>query len=52
MSFYYSIIIGTVMFAYIRLFNRNMDIYKKSDYSLSWGQFIDTPLILTDETVA
>jgi hypothetical protein len=29
------------MFAYIRLFNRNMETYKNSEYTLTWGEFID-----------
>jgi hypothetical protein len=37
----YSIVIGSTMFAYIQLFNRNMQAYKKSDYTMSWGNFID-----------
>lgn len=37
----YSAIVGTVMFAYIQLFVRNMKIYKDTGYTMSWGQFID-----------
>jgi hypothetical protein len=37
----YSIVIGAVMFSYIKLFVRNMKIYKDSNYTMSWGQFID-----------
>jgi hypothetical protein len=37
----YSAVIGTVLYTYIQLFNRNMNLYKESDYTLTWGQFID-----------
>jgi hypothetical protein len=37
----YSALIGTIMFAYVQLFVRNMRVYKESDYTMSWGQFID-----------
>jgi hypothetical protein len=40
----YSTVIGIVMFAYIQLFVRNMNTYKKSDFTMSWGQFIDNSL--------
>lgn len=40
----YSAIIGTVMFAYVKLFVRNMKIYKDSDYTMSWGEFVDDSL--------
>ncbi len=40
----YSAVVGTVMFAYIQLFVRNMQIYKNSDYTMSWGQFVDNSL--------
>lgn len=43
-NFVYSLVVGSVMFAYIRLFNRNMETYKKSEYTLTWGEFIDGSL--------
>jgi len=36
-----SAVVGSVVFAYIQLFNRNMQAYKASEYTLSWGQLID-----------
>ena len=33
--------VAVIMFAYIRLFVRNMETYKKSEYTMTWGQFID-----------
>lgn len=41
MWYIYSAIIAVIMFAYIRLFVRNMETYKKSEYTMTWGQFID-----------
>jgi hypothetical protein len=40
-SYIYSIVIGTVLYAYVNMFNKSMDVYKKSDYTMTWGQFID-----------
>ena len=40
----YSAIIGTVMFAYVKLFVRNMHTYKNSGYTMSWGEFLDDTL--------
>lgn len=37
----YSAVIATVMFAYVQLFVRNMQAYKESEYTMSWGQFVD-----------
>ena len=39
--YHYSAVMGTVMFAYIQMFNRNMQMYKESGYTLTWGNFID-----------
>lgn len=45
----YSVVVGTVLFAYIRLFVQNMSMYTKSDYTLTWGQFVDRTLELQFE---
>jgi len=42
----YSAVVGTVLFAYIRLFVQNMSMYTKSEYTLTWGQFVDRTLEL------
>jgi hypothetical protein len=34
-----AVIIGVILFTYVRLFNHTMDIYKKSDYTLSWDEY-------------
>jgi hypothetical protein len=41
MNWLYSGVIAVVMFAYIQLFVRNMQIYKDSEYTMTWGQFVD-----------
>jgi hypothetical protein len=37
----YSGLIASVMFAYIQMFVRNMQAYKNSDYTMTWGEFVD-----------
>jgi len=33
-------IIGSVLYLYIVVFNRTMENYKKSEYSLTWREFV------------
>lgn len=40
----YSAVIGTVMYAYVQLFVRNMRAYKDSDFTMTWGNFVDSSL--------
>ena len=40
----YSAVIGAVMYAYVQLFVRNMRTYKDSDFTMTWGQFVDASL--------
>ena len=34
-----ALVIGVIFFTYVRLFNHTMDIYKKSDYTLTWDEY-------------
>lgn len=34
-----ALVIGIIFFTYVRMFNHTMDIYKKSDYTLSWDEY-------------
>jgi hypothetical protein len=36
-----ALVIGAIFFAYVRLFVSTMNIYKESDYTLSWDEFFD-----------
>lgn len=40
----YSAVIASVMFAYVQLFVRNMQAYKDSGYTMTWGDLIDGTL--------
>jgi hypothetical protein len=33
-------IIGSILYLYIVVFNRTMETYKQSNYTLSWSQFV------------
>ena len=41
MNWALSAVIATTMFAYIQLFIKNMQAYKDSDYTMTWGEFVD-----------
>jgi hypothetical protein len=34
-----ALVIGVIFFVYVRMFNHTMEIYKKSDYTLSWDEY-------------
>jgi hypothetical protein len=34
-----AMVMGTIFFAYVRLFNSTMEAYKKSGYTMSWDEF-------------
>jgi hypothetical protein len=36
-----AIIVGTIFFVYVRLFVNTMNIYKESDYTLTWDEFFE-----------
>lgn len=40
MDYTYPIVIGIILYMYIVVFNRTMKKYKKSDYSLTWYEFV------------
>jgi hypothetical protein len=35
-----AVIIGSIFFAYIHIFNKTMDVYKKTDYTMTWNEYI------------
>lgn len=39
-----SVVIGTLFFAYVRLFNRTMTAYKNSQYTMTWEEYIHDSL--------
>jgi hypothetical protein len=34
-----AIVIGIIFFAYVRMFVHTMNMYKKSDYTLTWDEY-------------
>ena len=36
-----AIVIGIIFFAYVRMFVHTMNIYKESDYTLSWDEYFN-----------
>ena len=44
MNWSVSLVIASIMFVYIQLFIKNMQAYKDSDYTMTWGQFVDSSL--------
>jgi hypothetical protein len=36
-----AVVIGIIFFAYVRLFVTTMNIYKESDYTMTWDDFFD-----------
>jgi len=32
------------MFVYMNSFLKNMNLYKKTDYTMTWGQFVDATI--------
>jgi len=36
-----AVVIGIIFFAYVRLFVQTMNIYKESEYTLTWDEFFD-----------
>jgi hypothetical protein len=36
-----AVVIGIIFFAYVRLFVTTMNIYKESDYTMTWDEFFD-----------
>jgi len=34
------LVIGGIFFMYVHTFIKTMDIYKKSDYTLTWNEYI------------
>jgi hypothetical protein len=40
----YSVVVGTIMFVYMNSFLKNMNLYKKTDYTMTWGQFVDATI--------
>lgn len=47
-----AMVIGTIFFAYVRLFNSVMETYKKSGYTMSWDDYFrshtESPAIAPD----
>jgi len=35
-----AIIIGSIFFAYMHVFNKTMDVYKKSGYTMNWNEYV------------
>lgn len=35
-----AIVIGSIFFTYMHMFNRTMDIYKKTNYTMTWQDYI------------
>jgi hypothetical protein len=35
-----AIVIGSIAFVYIHIFNRTMDVYKRSGYTMTWNEYV------------
>jgi hypothetical protein len=42
-----AIVIGVLFFVYVRMFVHTMNIYKESDYTMTWGEFFDRSFSLS-----
>jgi hypothetical protein len=36
-----AVVIGIIFFAYVRLFVQTMNIYKESDYTMTWDEYFE-----------
>jgi len=47
-----AMVMGTIFFAYVRLFNSTMETYKKSGYTMSWDDYFrshtESPAVAPD----
>jgi hypothetical protein len=35
-----AVVIGIIFFGYMHIFNRTMDVYKRSGYTMTWDEYI------------
>jgi hypothetical protein len=42
-----AVVIGVLFFVYVRMFVHTMNIYKESDYTMTWGEFFDRSFSLS-----